>query len=320
MFTILLFSLLALAADVPGGADHPLVRRYEGSTLLGYRQLAFDSFSVPLGPVSRGATPKVESAEGHHTRLLYASPAGRSALEVFENYAAALKGSGFETRWTCAETACGTGTLLIRNVLYPRDQALDNAGQVSAMAFSQPSDTHYLAARLRRPEGDVTVSLFVAQENFASWKDQTWNRALVLLDIVEAASLQAGKVVVDASAMADDLSTAGRVALYGVEFESNSTALSNTSMPTLNHIAQLLRDNPNMKLHVVGHTDNVGGLDANLDLSRRRAESVVAALTSTCKVDPARLRAAGVGPLAPVAPNTTEAGRARNRRVELVPQ
>lgn len=75
-----------------------------------------------------------------------------------------------------------------------------------------------------------------------------------------------------------------------------------------------------MKLHVVGHTDNVGGYDSNLGLSKRRAEAVVAALSRDFGIAAERLTANGVAYLAPVAVNTTEEGRAKNRRVELVPQ
>ena len=75
-----------------------------------------------------------------------------------------------------------------------------------------------------------------------------------------------------------------------------------------------------MKLYVVGHTDNAGSLAQNVDLSKRRAQAVVTALTTRHQVAPARLHADGVGPLAPVAGNDDEAGRAKNRRVELVKQ
>jgi outer membrane protein OmpA-like peptidoglycan-associated protein len=70
----------------------------------------------------------------------------------------------------------------------------------------------------------------------------------------------------------------------------------------------------------VGHTDNVGGVDYNMKLSQARADAVVKALTTKYKVNPQSLKAYGVGQLAPVAPNKTEDGRAKNRRVELVEQ
>ena len=73
-----------------------------------------------------------------------------------------------------------------------------------------------------------------------------------------------------------------------------------------------------MKLWVVGHTDSTGEYEMNMDLSRRRAAAVIAALTGGHGIAADRLQPAGVGPLAPVASNDTEEGRAKNRRVELV--
>jgi outer membrane protein OmpA-like peptidoglycan-associated protein len=80
----------------------------------------------------------------------------------------------------------------------------------------------------------------------------------------------------------------------------------------------LLKQDPKLKLHVVGHTDSVGELKFNMDLSRRRADAVVKELTTKHGVASARLRSDGVGPLSPVASNKTDEGRAKNRRVELV--
>ena len=75
---------------------------------------------------------------------------------------------------------------------------------------------------------------------------------------------------------------------------------------------------PDLKVAVVGHTDNVGSYESNLDLSKRRADAVVAELVSTYGIDNGRLFAAGASFLAPIASNETEDGRALNRRVELV--
>ena len=88
----------------------------------------------------------------------------------------------------------------------------------------------------------------------------------------------------------------------------------------LKEIAHLLQEDPQLKLYVVGHTDNQGVLDMNLELSKRRADAVLTALTAKFGVAAARLHALGDGPSAPVASNDTEEGRSRNRRVELVKQ
>jgi len=82
----------------------------------------------------------------------------------------------------------------------------------------------------------------------------------------------------------------------------------------------MLKANPTLKVYVVGHTDNVGVLAANIDLSKRRAASVVDALTTQYGISASRLQPYGDGPYAPIASNDAEDGRALNRRVELVKQ
>jgi len=81
-----------------------------------------------------------------------------------------------------------------------------------------------------------------------------------------------------------------------------------------------LQQDPKLKLYVVGHTDNVGTLASNMDLSKRRGDAVVAVLSTKYGVAAARLNAQGDGPTAPVASNDSDDGRAKNRRVELVKQ
>jgi OmpA-OmpF porin, OOP family len=92
------------------------------------------------------------------------------------------------------------------------------------------------------------------------------------------------------------------------------------SKPSLEQIAAYLKNEPNTRLHVVGHTDSVGGFDSNMGLSKRRADAIVSVLTREHGVAAARLVPNGVAHLAPVASNSSEDGRAKNRRVELVPQ
>ena len=123
-----------------------------------------------------------------------------------------------------------------------------------------------------------------------------------------------------ASELGQSLTATGKVAVYGILFDTNKSDIKPESRPSLEQIGALMKQNPGIRLHVVGHTDNVGGFDANLGLSKRRAEAVAAALTRDFGVARERLTANGVASLAPVQSNADEAGRARNRRVELVLQ
>ncbi len=135
--------------------------------------------------------------------------------------------------------------------------------------------------------------------------------------IVEKQAMQQD-ITLDAKAMADDIGQTGRVAIYGIHFDTGKAELKPESEPALVQIAKLLTQNPAMKVYVVGHTDMVADLATNVKLSQARAQAVVNALVSQHGIAGARLIAYGDGPYAPVAPNKTEDGRARNRRVELV--
>jgi OOP family OmpA-OmpF porin len=130
----------------------------------------------------------------------------------------------------------------------------------------------------------------------------------------------AQEVTADAKFMADGINSTGHVAIYGIYFDFNKSDVKPESDPALQEINKLLSGNTNLKVFIVGHTDNVGGVDYNMKLSQARADAVVKVLTTKYKVNPQRLKAYGVGQLAPVAPNKTEDGRAKNRRVELVEQ
>ncbi len=128
------------------------------------------------------------------------------------------------------------------------------------------------------------------------------------------------EIVADAKFMAEGINTTGHVAIYGIYFDFNKTDVKPESDPALKEITKLLQQDPKLKIYVVGHTDNVGGLDYNMKLSQQRADAVVKELVSKYKIAPERLKAGGVGPLAPVTSNDTEEGKAKNRRVELVKQ
>ena len=139
------------------------------------------------------------------------------------------------------------------------------------------------------------------------------------LTIVEKAEM-AQEVVADAKSLLNDIKTKGSASVYGIYFDFNKADIKPESEPAIKEIAKLLQENKGLKLYVVGHTDNVGTLDYNLKLSKARADAVVKELVTKYKISPDRLKAYGVGSLAPVATNRTEEGRAKNRRVELVEQ
>ena len=114
------------------------------------------------------------------------------------------------------------------------------------------------------------------------------------------------------------LLTEGKLISYGIQFDVNSDKVKPVSYATLKEIAQVLKDNPTIKVKIIGHTDSDGNDASNLDLSKRRAASVKAELTKTFSVDAATLETDGLGESQPLAPNDTAVNKAKNRRVEFI--
>jgi outer membrane protein OmpA-like peptidoglycan-associated protein len=127
-------------------------------------------------------------------------------------------------------------------------------------------------------------------------------------------------VVANAAALSTGITATGHVIVTGILFDTGKVDVKPESAPALKEVAKLLAENPALKVYVVGHTDNVGVLAANIDLSKRRAASVVQTLTTQYGISAARLQPYGDGPYAPIASNDSEDGRSLNRRVELVKQ
>lgn len=123
--------------------------------------------------------------------------------------------------------------------------------------------------------------------------------------------------VVPAADIAQQLTTLGRIPLY-VPFDTGSAVVKPDALPSIEPIAAALRQDPKLKLLLVGHTDSQGDFGFNRQLSENRAKAIVDHLIAKHGIDRARLAFAGVADLAPVASNDTDAGRQRNRRVELV--
>jgi len=289
---------LAQEHDRKGCEDHPSISRYPGSFIMDCEQKDYEEFTLPLGkPTGDYKLAKSQHLEGKVTFIRYRDPQGRSTLEVFRNYQNALERAGFETLFTCAKEECG-----------PR-RSVKLLGQ-HVDVWDPAWNNRELTAKLARPEGDVYASLNVEE---TSWQ---WTN----LYVVEMKPMEAGLVTVDAATLAGDITRSGHVAIYGIYFDTGKADVKPESDATLKEIAKLLQQDPKLKLYVVGHTDNQGTLEMNMNLSMRRANAVVQALASKYGVPAARLKSLGDGPSAPVASNDTEEGRAKNRRVELVKQ
>jgi len=317
---IALQSSLARAQDAEGCKDNPLLGRFQGSTIAYCKVKDFDELVFLQAPHDYGALldrdatkdrsgPEWLKAQGKASEIRYELAPGTSSLEAAANYQAALKDKGFATVFSCTDQECLTGKLRDPYLL---GEQLDPANGDST-AYSDHA--RYLLAKLDRPEGVVYASVMSGED-----KDKT----VAFLRILEAKGMEPSKVAAPAPADSPDLSASleqqGSVNLYGILFDTDQDTVKPESKPALDEIAKALSSNPSMRLKIIGHTDNQGAADYNLDLSSRRAANVSAALVGGYGIDPTRLSYEGAGLTKPIASNDSDDGRAKNRRVELVVQ
>lgn len=319
-------TIAALAADLPGAKDHPLLKRFGTSAIVGYDTKQFVQYDLQTTTFTgfdltthtrQYASPPL-ALEGSLTRIWYEAAGDASSLELLRNYSTELTSQGFEILY---DSTKDQAAIKWNNFLTPFS-AMNIKTNRSPYVFyaANNRDIKVLSAKKERTEGDVYVSLTAVQwdKDDAIYKSK--RGAYAAVDVIEVKPMTQNMVTVKADEMAKSIAASGKVALYGILFDFNKADIKPESKPALEEIAKLLKADPAMSLHVVGHTDNVGSYDFNLNLSKKRAEAVVAALSGEYGISGTRLTANGVANLAPVATNTTEEGRAKNRRVELVPR
>ncbi len=317
MLAGLFVSSTALAADVKGSKDHPLIGRFAGSEILGYSHKNFNEYLFPEGAAFEGKDKKYHykksrTVEGEVTRILYVAPKETSVAEVFRNYQKQLQRKGFQSVFSCKGKAY--------ECAYWMTGYMENFQPPLVKYAYKFSEHRYISMKKPDKKGDIYVSLLVYNYSF-DYYDNRYNHPMVQLDVIQAEPLDDTQIVVlKADTMSDAIKTSGHVALHGIYFDTDSATLKPESNPSLEEIGKLLKSDATLKLHVVGHTDNTGTLERNMTLSEQRARAVMDALVSRYGAKPETLMAHGVGPLAPMAANTSEEGRAKNRRVDLVRQ
>lgn len=317
----LAFAQMPPQDTVKGAKDHPLLSRFAGAKLVGYQVKEFDETTLPAGKrvEDKQDQPSFQQSltlEGKITRIAYNYPRDRSPLEVMRNYQTALDKAGLKTVFACAKENCGENF-----GDYWQRTRLSNHFVQGEIAYVEPfnygrNDERYLLAKGTTANG---TPIHVAVYSVAPVEDKNGG---LYLEIVEGKPMEGGKVSasLNAADMAKGIAAEGKVAVYGVYFDTDKSDIKPESKPALGEMAKLLQQNPQLKVYVVGHTDNQGTLAHNLDLSQKRAEAVVKALGADYRIDSKRLSAKGVASYAPVASNDAEAGREKNRRVELVKQ
>lgn len=300
----LLLAFAPLSLEAQG-----VLSRFAGSVEKGTYDVDFDAILVP-DTILRDAS--AERIEGALFSRVFVKPDNKTNLEVFRSYERELRAGGF-TLQVAATPSQDLKWLLWRlyrtpNIDLSHRTYEDTEGQVgmSDLARIAGFADHYLVASRTAGAETLWVSIILSSEQH-----------LYLVEELTTTAMETGTVTLDLDRMRTEIEQSGKIAVYDIHFATGSAVIEPESADALAVIATYLREAPG-GFYIVGHTDDTGSLSANLTLSNERAAAVKSALVSDHGVDAAGLETRGVGPLAPVANNTDDAGRALNRRVEIV--
>ena len=307
LMSVFVASLSHAAEDVAGSGDHPLVPRLADSWIFTFERSEYDRISLPTGPWTGDEFESMESVEGEHLEYTYRFDIDDiSTLRIKGNYRQLLEEAGFEILYAASESDLGYRNgigFVIQGDFGRPDRRCCNAGRSSPV--------RYLAAR--HPVEGVLVSMLTF--------DALLNMGTVaLVDVVTPAEMDFAMDhrPLTADEMGSGLVQDGKVAVQNIQFAFDSDEILPESDEALQTIASLMEEQPELRLLVVGHTDDVGAFDYNLQLSVERATAVVDHLVSEMGIAADRLQSAGAGMMNPMTSNRSEAGRSANRRVELV--
>jgi OOP family OmpA-OmpF porin len=311
-------TLLCLALLLPGGPLHALTLAFPGpARVTAQVQDPAGSTAIATGPWGTGGM-QTRQAEGALDRTAYRiDAAGLSTLQMLAPLRDQLVADGYTVIYQCEANACGGFDFRFGLAILPEPDMHVDMG-----------DYRYLSAERQTPAGDEVIDLVISRSANAGFVQVTRvGGALppVALTVSSKTPVDppqppeaAPTPVTSASGVAGQLETGGAVALDDLVFGSGSATLADGDYASLAALGAYLKANPARAIAFVGHTDASGGLEANIALSRQRAEAVRAALIARFDVPPAQVRAEGVGYLSPRASNLTPEGRAANRRVEVM--
>ncbi|HBE92860.1 MAG TPA: hypothetical protein DDW55_10150 [Gammaproteobacteria bacterium] len=289
---------LAAEGDASDSRDYAPIGRFDGAIISGYRDHESSEYLLQNGPVKqRGDSMNVVQVEGRVRLIAYKAPNGASISEVYRSYRRKLEDAGFRIVYKCYDKECGGPAFADSVPVLPLPKMVVD-----------PLNYRYISASKFSGGQQTDAIVLISQDSSQQLRIQ--------LTVVESGELK--QKMVTAEEMLQGLAENGHIALYGIYFDPGKVELKAESRPVLDEIARLMRAQKNLKVILVGHTDNKGTYNHNINLSDQRARAIVKTLISEYSIASNRLRSNGVGYLAPVASNLLEEGRTLNRRVELV--
>lgn len=317
--TTLIFTVFALMilpnlfaqrqTDIEGGKDHPLISRFEGSVIEFYDHKNYDEYTLVLGfTEEEGQVEEVLIIEGEVTRIQYSTKGDHSVFEIYKNYELALESANFTTLFTWSDKLAKQPGWEFWFYNY--------FGEINKMVspYDHPDGRmgfrYHVASGLNEGR-NVYIVLYVSSDDDTDW-------ILTTVDVIEEKPMETG--LVTAVTIDKGLKMTGHAVLEGLFFDTGKSTLQIESDAALKNIAEYVNSNQDKKFFIVGHTDNTGDFTSNMTLSEERAKAVMNELINKYGVNTDQLEAYGVSYLSPVSSNSSDEGKARNRRVEIVEQ
>ena len=307
-----------LHSDVKGSKVSPFITRFKGSIIQYYKVEKWNKYVLPVSKIEnmggqKGWKKKLNIA-GEVNRIQYSTSKNNNPVFVAENYKNALKSSDWKILFSgCGDNELGNSSYEWCYYYYGSDGlSLDKFGN----KFSPRGENHcYIAAKYETDDSTYYASIYISDKNESP---KGLHFTLITEDLIKVKNPDLG--LVTAKLLTDKINTKGHLSLDGIYFETGKATLTEKSNTALKNIAEYLNSNKDKKFFIAGHTDNVGDFSSNMQLSENRAKAVMNALIQKNGVKADQLKAYGVANLSPMVSNSTDEGKAKNRRVEIVEQ
>lgn len=296
--------LILLSAFVlPAQAQDEIISLFEGSTKIYDDDIGYETHYYLTGPTSHKAV------DGKMRRQFCELPEGISTYEVIKNYEKAIQSKGGTIIHLSRSAKRYTDENSGERVRFMQDLFARGRKANAGYAYLQLPNfaEDYVAGKISTAENDIYLSVAAAVVE---------GKTYYTLVTVLAEPMDMDNVTLNV--LNEGIADKGKIAIYDIYFDTGKSEVKKESNSALAIIANYLKDNPEKKFIVVGHTDNTGDFNANITLSNDRAKAVIEKLVAEHGIEQAQLISYGVGSVSPQMSNTTDEGRARNRRVELV--
>ncbi|MFA7577799.1 MAG: OmpA family protein [Candidatus Muiribacteriota bacterium] len=303
IFLFLIFSLNFIFCD----EKNPLIIGMIENSNLYYQEITeHGEYKIPLSSLDEGEFKKIQTVNGKIVRTIFTHEK-ESSFSIYNSYVNQLTKQGFEILLQIEKDSGGVN---FKKIVYALNPVENDRNFERSIPFNSGSDTnqYYISAIKKMADRDIYVTININ----TGW----WNYPVYRVDIIET-EVEIPEIK-DVEQIASKLLQKGRVEFFNILFESDNENVTSTSVNTLKLLGEYIIKNQHKEFYIVGHTDNTYDFDKSMDISIKRAQSVLNFLKNNFELSDIKISAHGLGQLCPIFSNHTKQGRKFNERVELV--